>query len=35
MIEYICEDCGCEKHCKRSCAECMDCPDCACKKCKE
>ena len=35
MIEYICDDCGCEQHCKRSCTECRDCPDCGCRQCKK
>ena len=33
-VEFICEICGCEQHCKRSCGECQDCPDCGCKQCK-
>ena len=32
-IDYICEDCGCEQHCRQSCGECLKCPDCACKEC--
>jgi len=35
MIKYICEKCGCEQHCRKSCTECRDCPDCACKECDQ
>jgi len=35
IVEYICELCGCEQHCGKSCTECMDCPDCDCKKCQK
>ncbi len=33
QIKHICETCGCEQHCKKSCGECLDCPDCGCKEC--